>query len=454
MSLAALVPGLGLAQDPALRALEDRITALEDKLEARDELIKQQQEQLARVGAAPDVAQGGDGSLDSFLRSVQIGGHVAGSYTYNFNNPVVNGVNTAPNGGASFTPNTLCQFNCNHNEFSLDAAKLEIGRSASEAGRLGFQFDLLYGQNANIFGGLAGALATEGDSNPGAFSSDQELFVQQAFASYNFNGVEFRLGKFETPLGYELIDSDANANVTQGLLFTFAIPLFHTGAFASGAVGEELTWGAGIVNGFNSTREAGDGKAFVGRLGWKRGPLLAAVATYIGSLGETRVNSDGFEVGDDQLTKIFDGILEYSGASWKTWVNVDVGRTEVRNAQNAQFFGASVGYKQDLSDKLYLALRGEYMNDDGGTRFGPVGVANGVLPSGTPANIDATTATATLGYRIAGNLLARVEYRRDFVDCDRPRCNFFFESSTPSLAGGGSEDTNDLAVIELVYSFD
>ena len=36
------------------------------------------------------------------------------------------------------TTQPLCQFNCGHNEFSFDSAKIEIGKAASEPGDVGF----------------------------------------------------------------------------------------------------------------------------------------------------------------------------------------------------------------------------------------------------------------------------------------------------------------------------
>jgi hypothetical protein len=428
-----------------LSSLEDRITALEDQLRESQTVIKQQQEELKTRGPA-DVSQGAASKLDPFLQSVQIGGHVAASYIYNFNNPEFN------NG-----TNTLCQFNCNNNEFSLDAAKLEIGKPASDPGTVGFQFDLLFGQNAQILGSLAPAgVGVDGNSTPNGISSDQELFVQQGFVSYNLNGTTFKLGKFETLLGYELLDSDANANVTQGLLFTFAIPLFHTGALASGTLGEGLTWDAGIVNGFNNSRDQGDNKAFLGKLGYTTGPFFASLATYIGTLGEQRLTSRGTTVGDNRRrTQIYDLIFQYQPTdSAKFWVNADIGRTEARDVSNdPMFFGVSVGYKQQLTEKVYLALRGEYMNDDEGSRFGPLGLASGAIQNPDSLDeIDAYSATVTLGYQIAPGLLARLEYRRDFVDCNKTDCSFFADSSGP--IGDGGEETNDIGILELVYSFD
>ena len=429
--------GAASAQDRdgrRLISLEDRITALEDQLRASQELIRAQQEVL-KEQALPAVGQGDASGLDPFLRSVQIGGHISTSYIYNFANPEINS-----------GPNLLCQFNCNHNEFSLDAAKLEIGREATESGSVGFQFDLLYGQNANIFGSLA--VADDGDSTPGGMGSDQELFLQQAYVTYNMNGVEFKMGKFETLLGYELIDSDANANVTQGVLFTYAIPLYHMGLMASGNLTEELGWHAGIVNGFNNTRDVGDNKGFLGLVSWESGPIFTSVSSYIGTLSETRVRlGNGATIGDNStITKIFDAIIQYKPTESTTlWVNADWGHTQTRGVNNdPQWFGAAVGWKQQLMPNLYFALRGEVFMDDDGSRLG------GLVPPGAGTDeINVWTGTVTLGYNLTPNLLARLEYRQDLVECHKADCDFFFNSR-----GQRAKDRNDLGVVEVVYSFD
>jgi hypothetical protein len=427
--------------DARMAALEDRLRVLEDQLAASAQVIDAQREVLAARG--PDVAQG-DEPEKSFLETIEFGGHVAGSYIYSFNNPATN----------TFSQ-TLCQFNCNHNEFSLDAVKLEIGRAAAP-GEAGFQFDVLFGQNASIFNALSPDNTTTADA-----ASDTEFFLQQAYLSYNLNGVELKFGKFETLLGYELIDSNLNPNVTQGILFTFAIPLFHTGVLAAGNFSEEFSWAAGFVNGFNNTLDTGDRKGILGQLKWESGPILASYSLYLGDLGETRASNTagGALVGDDNVqTQIHDFIVQFAPSeATTTWLNVDIGKTEVRPASNPAlatlgndptFLGVAAGIKQSLSDKMYFAFRGEYMRDDQGSRLftvnpGFMGRAVGPVFD----QIDAFSWTATLGYTLTDNLQARLELRRDELDCDNPSCAFFRDSSD------GGTTTNDLGLVELLYSF-
>jgi hypothetical protein len=428
--------------------LEDRLRALEDRLTQSEAVIETQRAALGERGKA-DVGQGS--AIDGFFQSVEVNGHIAASYAYNFNRPETNA-------GAQ----ALNQFNLNDNELSLDAVKLELGKKASEPGTAGFQLDLLFGRNAGIFNGGA---AIFDPMSVGEAASDTELFVQEGYLSYNLSGIEFKAGKFETPLGFEVIDSNDNPNVTQGLLFTFLIPLFHTGLLAGGNLNEQLSWQLGVTNGFNNTRENGDNKGLLGRLAFASGPISTSYNVYYGTLGENRVSTtSGAIVGDDKAkTLINDFIFQFTpNDTLTTWVNVDYGKTNRRPASSGigiapggavtfndqgtdpTFLGVALGTKFKFTDKLSLALRGEYVNDDNSSRFGPL--FNAANPDFD--EIDIYTATITLGYQFSSNLVGRLEVRRDKADCDGQSCAPFRDSSS-----GGTEKS-DFGIIELVYSFD
>ena len=436
--LLAVPSAFASAEDDRVRVLEDRLRALEDRLTQSEAVIETQKAALG--DRAPDVSQGS--AIDGFLKSVDINGHIATSYAVNFNRPETNA-------GSQ----TLNQFNQNDNELSLDAFKLELGKKASEPGTAGFQLDLLFGRNASIFNQGAAVFDPVSQGNAAA---DTDLFLQEAYLSYNLAGVELKAGKFETPLGFEVIDSNDNANITQGVLFTFAIPLFHTGLLASGNLSEEFSWQAGVVNGFNNTRENGDNKGLIGRLAYASGPLTLMYNFYYGTLGEVRTspNTGNVVADDDALTLINDFIFQATPSdSFTTWINFDYGKTDRRRESagaftdvgvDPRFYGVSAGVKQKLSDKLYVAVRGEYFKDRKSSRLGPL------FNAGAPdfRDIDVTTATLTLGYQINDNLLSRFELRRDKVDCDNPSCAPFRDRE------GGGNEKSDVGLVELVYSFD
>lgn len=426
MVFASTVAMADEASETRMQAMEERLLALEDKLEASDAVIEAQRDML-RTQATPAVSQGS--GLDGFFNSLEVGGHVTTSYIHNFNGP------TAGAGGGQ----PLCQFNCNHSEFKVDAAKLEIGKPASNPGDAGFQLDLLYGQNADISRFLS---PTAGG---GVFGDDDfSLFVQQAYVSYNYNGVELKLGNFETLLGWELIDSHKNYNVSHGILFTWTIPLYHTGIMAGGSLGENIGWNVGLVNGFNNTVETNDNKGVLGLISIEEGPFFASLSSYFGADAfEGAMGQPGSS--DDQL--IFDFVGTYSPSDNLTfWLNIDYGEQEDGDPTggDAEWFGVALGTNIVLSDKLSFALRGEYFEDDEAIR----GIA-GTVP-GVSTDFEAYSLTGTLAYKLTEHLTLRGELRYDKAEDDSIVDGNIF----PDDSSSGFEDDAIYGIVEVSYVFD
>ena len=435
-STAALADGL---EDARMQALEERLLALEDKLEASERTIEAQ-EGLLRSQAAPAVSQGS--GLDSFFESLEVGGHITTSYLYNFNSP--------PNGAGGGQP--LCQFNCNQNEFKLDAAKIEIGKPAANPGEAGFQLDLLYGQNADI------SRALSPTAFGGSFGDDDfSTFVQQAYVSYNWDGVELKMGKFETLLGWELLDSHKNYNITHGILFTWAIPLYHTGIMAGGSIGENIGWNVGFVNGFNNPVETNDSKGVLGLISLTEDPFFVSLSGYYGA--DAFQGSDPRASGqpgssDSQL--ILDLVATYTPSDTLTfWLNADYGDQEdgftnplnPLDVDDADWWGIAVGTNVTLTEKLSFAVRAEYFSDEDDVR----GIPDGL---GAPFKDDfeAYSLTGTLKYALTDHLTVRGELRYDKADDDR------FAGGGgeifPDDSSSGFEDDEVFGIVEVSYVFD
>lgn len=424
-----------------LQALEERMRVLEDKLAASSATIEAQQEILQRT--TPPVSQGS--AMDAFFNKLEVNGAVTGSYLYNFNNP------TVPGSGTGTQP--LNQFNNRHNEFSLDAAKFELSKTAASPGEAGFALDLLYGQNGDI-------LRRAGD--PGNLNaplgygvSDDGVFVQEAYATYNLSGVTFKLGKFETLLGYEVLDSYKNPNVTHGLLFTWAIPLYHEGLLATGALMEGVSWSAGLVNGFNNVIENNDGKAFVGQIAATAGPFFGAFNAFYGP--ETSDNTvSGNPVGQPGTTDdlmILDAVATFNASDTiSLWANADYGMQDNQTVagqvgdKDADYWGVAVGSKIKFGEKLAFAVRGEYFQDEDALRSS----FEGVGPTDN-SDVKAYSATGTLSYMLAQNLMMRGEFRWDHVDDENntPSGAIFPDSSATS-----PDDDSYLGIVEVSYMFD
>ena len=272
LCFAPLIARADAATDARLAKMEARINQLEDKL-ATSEATIQKQEEMLKSQAMPAVTPGTQPELDAFFKTVQFNGYVAASYMYQFNNP-----------SDPIFANSANQFNIDHNTFNLDGAKIEIMRPATNPGDAGFQVDLLFGANSAVLDGLRIA-PTADNPFPGAplFGANNGLFVQDLFVSYNADNVLLKLGQWETLLGYEVIDSVANRNITQGLLFTYAIPLVHTGLQASGKIGgsdSAFGWAAAYVNGWNNPIDTNDNKGVLAQLNYSSGAFTTALSGY------------------------------------------------------------------------------------------------------------------------------------------------------------------------------
>jgi hypothetical protein len=478
LTLVALMVGpvVALAEGEmtsSMASMEARLLALEDKLAASEATIAAQQHVLR--AQQPAVSEGG---LDDFLRSLEIGGHVSASYVYNFNNPDQNTGNVSD--GPDHGVNQLYQFNTDHNTFSLDAAKIELGKSVNEPGDAGFQLDILFGDNAGVLRTTSSALGTTSDRAESSRDlADNSVFIDQAFVSYNFEGVELNMGKFYTWMGAEAMDSVENANVTHSLLFTWGIPLWHTGIRAGGEIGEGVSWGVGVVNGFNNVTDYGDNKGIIGLLGWEDEMMSLTGTVFVGSEGvraSTQPNAGmacatgGPDcVGDDTHdTWILDVVAKAAPTEqFQLWAEGNYGETDgdanimgspfgPMKANNGKWYGAQLGGQFDFMENAYVAVRGEYFRDDNGARLPN---SSTFAFGNTTDQVEVKELTVTLGYNLAENLLARLEFRRDWWNA-RDNTTPFATTNRGAAPGVGTSldtggtTTQDVGIFEVSYIFD
>lgn len=418
--------------------MEARISQLEGKVEADQKTIDDQAAML-KSQATPAVSQGTApaSGLDAFLNTVQINGWVAASYQYSFDNP-----------NNPIFANTTNQFNVDHNTFSFDGAKIELYRPATNPGDAGFQLDLLYGANALILGGTRGLFSTGTMSNEG-------FYVQDMNVQYNWDNVLFKFGQWETLLGYEVLDSVSNKNITHGLLFTYAIPLVHTGLQASGKIGETgMGWAGAVVNGWNNSTDTNDNKGLLGQLNYANSDSSVSTyfSMYYGADGNT-----GFADPTSTLVAVKSPstdpsiVLDWNGtlvANEKLtfWANADwgiqkdvlffAGPNTGKNI-DAVWYGLALGTQWAFTDKFSLAVRGEFLRDTAGYR---ILIGN---------NTSAYSLTETLAYKLTTNLLARAEFRYDGLSSDGNGDHFF-----PAGREGDLSKRNYQGIVQVAYIFD
>jgi Putative beta-barrel porin-2, OmpL-like. bbp2 len=439
LCFAPLIARADAATDARLAKMEARINQLEDKL-ATSEATIQKQEEMLKAQATPAVSAGSEPSeLDAFFKTVQFNGYVAASYMYQFNNP-----------SDPIYANSANQFNIDHNTFNLDGAKIEIMRPATNPGDAGFQIDLLFGANSGVLDGIRTAPTPDNPFPSGPlFGANNGLYVQDLYVSYNWDNVLFKFGQWETLLGYEVIDSVANRNVTQGLLFTYAIPLVHTGIQASGKIGgsdSAFGWAAAYTNGWNNPVDTNDNKGVLGQLNYSSSAFSTALSGYWGA--DRNTGFTGQEVGSADQAVVLDWTATLTANDLLTfWANADWGiqkdvhfvtGPQTGTTKDAVWYGLALGTQFTFTEKTSLAVRGEWLRDTAGYRI----VAGN--------NTSAYSLTGTLAYKLTPNLLTRLEARYDGLTTNGSSDNFFFPKGNTS--GASSNDLQGL--VQVAYIFD
>jgi hypothetical protein len=293
---------------------------------------------------------------------VVVGGYLDVYYGYNFNK----------------VDPSLRTYDVQHNTFSLSAAEVNLTRTPTAQSRVGFRTDLWFGKAADLTAAFEPA------------SDGKEIYkhVQQAYVSLLTGKVQWDAGKFVTPIGAEVIESQDNWDYTRSILFGYAIPFYHLGARATLPVNDKLSFGAQLVNGWNNASEINGGKT----VGFSVTAKPAAQVTWVGNymVGKETAGSDLVRnLFDTTLTVAATGKLSLMG-------NFDYGK------EGSTTWWGIAGYaKYQATATWALVGRYEYVDDSRG----------GFMTIGTTAQ----SITVTTDHTIAGALRVRLEYRTDLA---------------------------------------
>ncbi len=308
-------------------------------------------------------------------------GYVEASYTHNFNNP-----NSQANALRIFDPDA--------NSFRPNLAQMVFEKEAKSAGsntdRGGFRIKLNYGEDAQLTGGTA----------------PDDFDFQEAYAQYIApvgNGLDLRIGKMNTLIGYEVIESPLNHNFSRSWLFGFGEPFTTTGVRASYEFNDVVNFSIGAINSFTGAQSDGNrGKSVEALLGIT--PLDWLGLSIFGFWGPEGVvgakNTDRLLIGGivtAEVTKQTSLVLEGYYAN-----QANAARTVTSTAPagaNARWNGIAGYVIHDFDDQWGLRFRGELFED-----------AQGFL-TGTPQTL--WEGTATLQYKPTPSLITRFEFRYD-----------------------------------------
>ena len=296
--------------------------------------------------------------------------------------------------------------------FNLNVVKLTIEKpiDANDAWGAGYKVDLLAGPDASAF-----------NTKSPVATANSDFAVKQAYVALHTpvgNGLDFKLGVWDTLIGYEVFESINNPNVTRSYGYTME-PTTHTGLQATYQVCEALTASAAVANTFGPTI---NGRAFQGpQFPPTQGPQAESYKTYMGALTFTAPTNSGFLSGSTLTGAIINGYNGFFGANGADQTSFYVGgtmntpisglkigacydyaaiRTQPVVGPEAPLYANAVGgyASYQLTEKLSIYGRGEYASSSTATEFGSRKVVE---------------ATATIQYDLWKNVLSRVEFRWD-----------------------------------------
>lgn len=462
--LFAVSPALAASDlESEFKQMKEAMEGLKQKVEAQEEQIEHQGEMLDQAQTAVRDQQKQAESLSglsTFLDSVEVDGHIAGSYAYNFNTPRQNLVGFGPEdgdpGGATLNNGTVgaLPFHPDHNTFTVDQIWFGIGKPATEESPAGFRFDILYGNNANFLGqgtGIATQVVTFGprlaevnkdDEVPfgrryTALDSTSDYYIAQAYVEYQCSclaaPIDFKFGKWQTPVGAEVVQATGNFNVTRGIVYSLLQPVDHLGLMSTTDVGP-VEFSLAVVNSGNSTYSSPDvnkEKSYIASamIGDDR---MSVRTSFI--YGAEEITQQGMQQGLVDVTAWFNPIDNVS-----LWVNYNYLYLE-DTAMYAN--GVAVAGRVGLTDKIGAAIRGEYVrindSDINTTLLRPVN------------SVELYTLTGTLDYALTDHLTAKAEVRFDTINNTKVYAQNYGQGANPS---SGISDNQTVGLVEVVYEF-
>jgi len=302
--------------------------------------------------------------------------------------------------------------------FNLNVIQLRIEKPLDEQDwAAGYRADLWFGPDAN-------RLNTQSVWGEGNRAGTGDLAVRQAYAALRTpvgNGLDFKLGAFDSIIGYESIESGNNPNYTRSYGHTIE-PQTHTGLLASYRFCDCFSASAGVANTYGP---AINERAFNGYY-WDD-TRAESYKTYMGSVALTAPDSWGFLSGSTLYGGIVNGFggetltSYYAGLTVATPVEglragVAFDQINIHHVENDNW--AIAGYlSYQATEKLSLHARAEYYKDkvgDGGTLlFGRSFETEGGTVWVGPRKAEVLALTATVQYDLWKNVISRLELRWD-----------------------------------------
>jgi len=301
--------------------------------------------------------------------------------------------------------------------FNLHAVKLTLEKPLDEGQwAAGYKSDLVFGPDANYYGGSV--------LNGGGTAGSEDFALKQAYVALRApvgNGLDFKMGVFDTIVGYEVFESGNNPNFSRSYGFALE-PRNHTGLLATYHAADWLSVAGGVadtsfgpINGRNAKGSLGEplesAKTYMGSVTITMpealGPLAGSVL-YAGIVSGTPFSSTedatSIYVGGTVKTPL-EGLSV--GAAWDyrddgpAFNAVPTGTPPIGNYE-AKAYSVAGYLTYAFTEKFRANARVDYLNTDART-FGYA----------TTETVELLASTLTLDYSLWDNVITRAEVRWD-----------------------------------------
>ncbi|HUB86580.1 MAG TPA: outer membrane beta-barrel protein [Verrucomicrobiae bacterium] len=363
-------------------------------------------------------------ALQTAFSNTTISGSVSASFNWELS-PGGNSAADSPYGGIPF------QYGASKQDgFNLDVVRLTIAKPEDASPwASGYDIDLMFGPDAVDYNSSWNG------------SSGQDFAIKQAYVTLRTpvgNGIDWKVGVFDTIIGYEVTDAGNDPNYTRS--WGYAIePTEHTGILATYAVNSDFSLSAGIAN----TLMAGiNARAYeYGKPGyydyyqndWNKTYMASATYTAPSSWGPMAGSSfyagivygfnsapsqyagHGFHQGGDQVNYYLGATLNTpikqltTGLAFDYADNFGGGGTWFDGYHTLDVWTLGLYATYKATDKLSFNARGEYVHGD-------ENVKSSVFDYNYDDVADGYELTGTVEYDLWANVVSRLELRWDHAN--------------------------------------
>jgi hypothetical protein len=331
--------------------------------------------------------------------------------------------------------------------FNLHAVKLTLEKPLDEGQwSAGYKADLIFGPDADYYS----SAQNFGTADGGDFAVKQAYVALRAPVG---NGIDIKLGVFDTIVGYEVFESGNNPNFSRSYGYALE-PTHHTGVLASYHIVDAVSVSAGVANTYTGPVNARAARS-------STSPVRQTEKTYMGSVTVTLPESTGAFAGTAIYGGVVDGLSAGGAANAFDTTSYYAGLTLPLPVKGLSI-GAAYDYRDDganflkadnraysiagyvtfqASEKLKINGRVDYLNADDGTFYD--GKRNFIADQTNHL----LASTLTVDYSLWSNVLTRLEGRWDH---DLGNDHAFDGGST---FGGGLRNNAFTLALDMIYKF-